>query len=156
METQVKDKKQKMQTTKFGPAVNTGEPITFRYGIPGFEQLRKFILRNLEKYPPFQLFCSLEENDLSMIVLNAKYLKELKDISIPRHELNKIGIDDPQNMDMYVILRVKPDSKQFVANTKAPLIINNSNQTGNQIIIEKDGLMSDYPLDINNQKNVDK
>jgi flagellar assembly factor FliW len=91
-----------------------------------------------------------------MIVLNAKYLKELKDITIPRHELNKIGIDDPQNLDMYVILRVKPDSKQFVANTKAPLIINKSKQTGNQVIIEKEGLMSDYPLDITNQKNVDK
>lgn len=153
METKVKNKQKKNRMSKFGPVEKASEPITFKYGIPGFEHLSKFIFQDLVNYPPFQIFRSLEEDDLSMIVLNAKYLKDLEGLKIPNNELQQINADSQKDIDMYVILRVKAENKQFVANTRAPLIVNKSNNLGNQIVIEKEGLLTDYPIQVAGQSD---
>ncbi|MCF7885855.1 MAG: flagellar assembly protein FliW [Candidatus Marinimicrobia bacterium] len=155
METKTKNKDLKKDSTKFGPVSNTSQTFLFRFGIPGFENLQKFVFQSLDKYPPFQLFRSVEETDLNMLVLNAQYIKELEKIEIPHQELNKIGAEDKNQIDMYVILRVRPNTKQFVANTKAPLIVNGAQNLGNQIMLEdEEGLSSAFPLAISKNKSV--
>ena len=147
------DQKTKQETTKFGPVSRTSPTYNFRFGIPGFENLQKFVFQDLEQYPPFQLFNSVEQEDLSMLVLNAKYIRKLKDLTIPGYELEQIGTSNQDKIEIFVILRVDPATKQFVANTKAPLIINPHNKLGNQIIIEGQDLESAYPLEISKEND---
>ncbi|HMA62448.1 MAG TPA: flagellar assembly protein FliW [bacterium] len=147
------DQQTKQETKNFGPVSNISPTYNFRFGIPGFENLQKFVFQDLEKYPPFQLFKSQEQEDLSMLVLNAKYIRKLKDLSIPGHELEQIGSKNQDEIEIFVILRVDQATKQFVANTKAPLIINLQNKLGNQIIIEGQDLESAYPLEISNEND---
>ena len=153
METKVKDKQKTTESTNFGPVENTTPIINFKYGIPGFENLSKFVLQDLKNYPPFQLFRSVEEDNLSMIILDTKYLKELDNLKIPRNELRKIGSPSQDEIKTYVILRINPATKQFVANTRAPLIVNKSKHLGDQIIIENQGLRTDYPIEVAQQSS---
>jgi len=140
----------KKSPTFFGPVEKTGKPVKFHYGIPGFETLCDFTFEDLKDYPPFQLFRSLEEPELGMIVLNARYLKPFKSVMIPKGELHKINAKHQRDIEIYVILRVKPQTKQFVANTKAPLIVNKRRRKGNQIILENRDLQGEYPLKVAN------
>ncbi len=148
-EVQYQQAKQKTPTL-FGPVEKIGKPINFHYGIPGFENLCEFTFEELKDYPPFQLFRSLEEPELGMIVLNARYLKPYQNVSIPKGELHKINAEYQKDVEIFVILRVKPQTKQFVANTKAPLIVNKQCGQGNQIILDHKNLQGEYPLKVAN------
>ena len=43
--------------------------INFENGIPGFEELTKFIVVPLKEHTPFQVFQSLEEPPIAMLVI---------------------------------------------------------------------------------------
>ena len=54
--------------------VNEENLIHFDYGIPGFEELKKFAIVDIEEYNPFLLLHSVEDYNIAMIVLNAGLL----------------------------------------------------------------------------------
>ena len=47
--------------------------IDFDNGIPGFEELSKFIILPLKEYPPFLVFQSLEAPPIAMFVIPIHY-----------------------------------------------------------------------------------
>ncbi len=119
---------------------------TFKYGLPGFENLNEYRLEDLEDYPPFKLFKSCEDDNISMIVIDGELLEIFPEIQIPKKELIKLEISDSINTQIYIILRIDEDTKEFVANTKAPLILNTDNGLGNQIILESKILSVKHPM----------
>ena len=54
--------------------INDENIINFEYGLPGFEDLKKFTIVDIEDYNPFLLLHSIEDHNIAMIVLNAGML----------------------------------------------------------------------------------
>ncbi len=136
-----------MLATKELPDVAEQQVVVFKYGIPGFEDVKEFYLEDIEEYPPFKMFQAKEYEDIAMIVINAQLLSSYEYMKIPSAELRKLDIKDPNNVEMYVILRANQEEQQFTANTKAPIIINLSNMRGNQVILDSNQLSSQNRLD---------
>jgi len=127
----------------------TGSSTTykFEYGLPGFENLSEFEFRNLDEFPPFKLLQSTDMPDISMIVLDGSLLNVFENVSFPKHEMNILGLENREYLRIFVILRIEEETKHFVANTKAPIILNTYTGFGKQIILDSPGLSEDYKLD---------
>ena len=127
----------------------TGSSTTykFKYGLPGFEHLSKFEFKDLDEFPPFKLFQSIEMPEISMIVIDGSLLNIYEGISFPKHEMNILELENRQYLRTFVILRINEETKHFIANTKAPLILNTYSGFGKQIILDNPNLSEDYKLD---------
>ncbi len=121
--------------------------FNFEYGLPGFEHLSEFEFKNLDDFPPFKLFQSTELPDISMIVLDGSLLNIYNDVSLPKNELRNLEIEEKRYMRLFVILRIDEITKHFVANTKAPLILNTYTGSGKQIILDHPKLSEEHKLD---------
>ena len=128
--------------------VNEENLINFDYGLPGFEDLKKFTILDLEEYNPFLLLHSVEDQNIAMIVLNAGQLDLEDDLHIPEENLKELKDGDDHELGIFLILKIMDSGKEITANTKAPVLINFQNQKGRQIILENEKLSMDYSITI--------
>jgi len=122
--------------------------IQFRYGIPGFEFLTKFLIAEVEGYAPFQILKSTEEPSMSMLILDVNFIRTSTELNIPTKELKKIDISHTgdSKMEVYAILKYDKDSQAFTANMKAPIVVNSTALLGQQVILENENLTVNHPL----------
>lgn len=121
--------------------------INFDYGLPGFEDLKKFTIVDIEDYNPFLLLHSVEDHNIAMIVLNAGQLDIEVDLKIPKEKIKELKNGNDE-LGVFLILKVIDDEKNLTANTKAPIVINFHNKKGRQIILDNENLSMDYPITV--------
>jgi flagellar assembly factor FliW len=122
--------------------------IDFKNGIPGFENLSKFLIVPLKEYPPFQVFQSLEEPPIAMLVVPVQYFENEQEINIEMSDLNQIRAENQNETEVYIVIKMSQEKKQFTANTKAPIVINPKELKGCQVILENPNLEIEHPLDL--------
>ncbi|MBT7790614.1 MAG: flagellar assembly protein FliW [Calditrichaeota bacterium] len=122
--------------------------IQFRYGIPGFEFLTKFLIAEVEGYSPFRVLTSIEKQDFTMLILDVNFISSQIEMKIPKKELKKININgsDDSEMAVYAILKYDKASQAFTANMKAPIVVNSEALVGQQVILDDDRLSVNQPL----------
>ena len=128
--------------------VNEENLIHFDYGIPGFEELKKFAIVDIEEYNPFLLLHSVEDYNIAMIVLNAELLDLEENLEIPEKKLKELNNNEEHEVGVFLILKITGTDKQITANTKAPVLINFQNQRGRQIILDNENLSMDFPITV--------
>ena len=128
--------------------VNEENLIHFDYGIPGFEELKKFAIVDIEEYNPFLLLHSVEDYNIAMIVLNAGLLDLVENLEIPEKKLKELNNNEEHEVGDVLILKITGTDKQITANTKAPVLINFQNQRGRQIILDNENLSMDFPITV--------
>jgi flagellar assembly factor FliW len=132
-----------------GMNIEQRKVIKFTYGLPGFEELTKFEVEDLKDYQPFSVLQSLEETDISMLILDVRYLKICDQIKISFDELKRIGVYSDnigENIKIYVILKIDEEKQILSANVKAPIVINTEKRLGGQIILDDKNLPVEYIL----------
>jgi len=110
--------------------------ITFPEGLPGFENLRKFVLLNkAENDIPFQWLQSIDDFDLAFVVIDPYAIVGNYDIDIDDNEIEVLEIADINKILIYSIVVVPENIKDMTANLKAPIIINTENMKGKQVVL---------------------
>jgi flagellar assembly factor FliW len=122
--------------------------IDFDNGIPGFEELSKFIILPLKEYPPFQVFQSLEAPPIAMFVIPIHYFESKQEIKINKVDLEQIEAKSQDDTNVYFVIKMSQEEKKFTANTKAPIVINPKILKGSQIILDNPNLQIEHPLDL--------
>jgi len=115
-------------------------------GLPGFEHLHTFVLAELEGYAPFCAFQSVDQPEISMLVIDAKLLNIWKGIDLPPRELQILGLEKTGESEQYVILKVDQGTQEFTANIKAPIVFNPESGAANQVILDNASLSVEHPL----------
>jgi len=131
------------------PTYATDNAIYFKYGIPGFESLTRFLIKEMPEYSPMLLLQSVEEPEVSLIIADPAIFQIEKILNIPAENKNKLKIQSDSEMNLYVILSFDSQSQQFTANLKAPIIINKILNQGQQVILDDPTLEINYHLFIN-------
>ena len=85
--------------------------INFDYGLPGFEDLKKFTIVDIEDYNPFLLLHSVEDHNIAMIVLNAGQLDIEVDLQIPKEKIKELKNGNDE-LGVFLILKVIDDEKK--------------------------------------------
>ena len=140
----------KLTTKHFGLIeINEKGIINFPEGIPGFEEVKKFVLLgNASQDNPFLWLQSVDRPDLAFVIIDPKIFNPDYIVDVDDSEVEILDIKDNEKVLVYAIVVIPEDPTKITANLKAPVLINTMNNRGKQVTLEKGNyLIRHYILD---------
>jgi flagellar assembly factor FliW len=112
--------------------------ILFKGSIPGFENLKKFALLALDDTKPVQWLVSLEDDTISLPVLDPWMVRTDYSVNIPEDIISFLEIKNQEKLLIMSVVRI-PDAKpeSMTINFAAPIFINLENNFAMQYIPQK-------------------
>lgn len=136
-----------IQTTRFGSIhLKKEDFVVFPEGILGFGDLRRFVLLD---DPADEIFAWLQSSEMPQIafpVLEPELFVENYQLNLTRHDLELLGATEPKGLRAFSIITIPEDPTQMTANLKAPVVINVSQRTARQIVLQDNNLAIREPL----------
>ncbi len=114
------------------------EIIYFEKGIPGFDNLKKYIIKEVENDSPFNILQSVEDKDIGFIIISPFFIHNDYEVKLSEEIIKKLNIENPEDVLLYSIVTLNSKVEDITANLKAPLVINIKNKKGEQYIIDKE------------------
>jgi flagellar assembly factor FliW len=116
-----------LNTRQFGRVtIDEKNIITLPQGMPGFSDMKKFIILDHEDIRPFHSFQSIDEESLAFIIMDPYLFKTDYAVDIDPY-LKEMDWEGTGNDDLflYVIINASdPDPRRMTANLMGPLLIN--------------------------------
>jgi flagellar assembly factor FliW len=128
----------KLQTKYFGEIEVVGDKvITFPHGIIAFEDKKKYVLIDSEDEKlPISWLQSIDDPNLAFVVMDPFVFKKDYEFDIPQDAITELGIKEPEDVHILVILVIPENIRKMTANLLAPLVININTKQGKQVILD--------------------
>lgn len=129
----------KIQTSQFGEIELTDDRVlTFTKGIPGFEEMKKYVLLPADESSdsPFFFLQSIESAELSFFLVDPFSFFPEYDIKLEEQLVERLELEEPTDAIVLSTVSVTGDMKDATTNLKAPIVINNRKKLGMQIVLD--------------------
>ncbi len=148
--TAEKNKKMvKFETTRFGPvAVSEDKIIHFVHGIPGFKDVKRYILIDHDEDGVFRWLQAVDRPDVAFLLTNPVLFKSDYNIVLRNGELKSLGAKDPEHLVVFVMVCFDRENNTITLNLKGPVVLNSLNMRGIQLILDREDYQVDYPVPI--------
>jgi len=116
--------------------------ILFEEGLFGFEEYTKYIPLAVDEEDESGAMIylqSVEEENLSFLMMNPLVLKEDYAPVLKQEELHSLGVKDAGELAYYVICVIKETPQDSTINLKCPVAINVNTKQARQLILEEGG-----------------
>lgn len=127
-----------IRTKFFGDLeVLESQVIHFEEGLPGFDNLKDFIILNNTdtKDPvPFMWFQSVKEDDVTFVVTFPYFFDPQYELLIDDEIVSKLDIQSENEIGIYSIVKIEDRVEDMTVNLASPIIINSRNFKGLQYI----------------------
>ncbi|HGG0417951.1 TPA: flagellar assembly protein FliW [Clostridium sporogenes] len=120
--------------------------IYFEKGIPGFEELKKFIIFPVKDNDVFSVFHSIEKKDMGIIVTSPFNIEKEYEIQLEKEQIKRLKLQDEKDTLVLNTVTLSSDIDKITANLRAPIVINIKEKIGEQIIINSDKYKVKHPL----------
>lgn len=138
----------KIDTRQFGQIeIDEEKIVNMPIGIPGFREKKKYVFLQKEETIPFLVFQSLEDPNLSFVVLDPT--KIIPDYIIEQKDLESMVSWDfeKDEVSCFVIVTIpNGNPEKMTANLLAPLVINNRRKEGLQLVLQNSSYSHQYQL----------
>lgn len=114
------------------------EIITFEKGIPGFEEFKKYIIKDFLEESPFKLLQSIQDSELGFVIISPFEILNDYEVKISEEVMKNLTIDKEEEVLLYSIVSLNSDMEKITTNLKGPLVININKRLGEQYILDKD------------------
>lgn len=112
--------------------------IKFNKGIPGFEDLKKYIIMDIEENIDFKVLQSVEDKDIGFVVTVPFSFYEDYEVTINDDIIKRLEIENEEDVLILSIVTINEDVKKSTMNLQAPLIINMKTKLGEQYIDQRE------------------
>lgn len=119
--------------------------LDFPTGLVGFEQWQRFALIEVPDTPIKWLQC-LEEEGLSLPVIEPFLLVADYDFEIPDADVRLLRLTRPEDAQVLVVLTIREEVQQVTANLMAPIVINRRARRGRQLVLQTGQYPLRYPV----------
>ncbi len=127
-----------LNTRHFGEIeIGDNEIVTFKDGIPGFEDKKKFTLLTNSDNDAFCWLQSVEDTDLAFVLLDVMRIMPEYNPLINTNQIAEIG-DLDNNLLIYNVVVVPEKAEEMTVNLKAPIVINKDTRIGKQVLVNND------------------
>lgn len=126
--------------------------VFFKKGIPGFENLIRFKISEIENNEKFKIITSLEDS-VSFIAICPFDVYEEYEIDLDDEIIKELEIKTPTDVLILSILTLGGTMEKTTMNLKAPIVINVNNNLGKQHILQCETYHTKHPL-IRSEQNV--
>ncbi|MHB9922098.1 flagellar assembly protein FliW [Clostridium botulinum] len=120
--------------------------IYFEKGIPGFEELKKFIIFPIEDNEIFSVFHSVEKENMGIIVISPFNIEKDYEIKLEEKQREYLKLQSEKDALVLNTVTLNSDIDKITANLRAPIVINIKEKIGEQIIINSDKYSIKHPL----------
>ena len=126
-----------IMTRDFGKIeIAQSDIISFKAGIPGFENLEDFVLLPLADESPFIIMQSVSDPDVAFVTVEPGNLIQDYEFEISDKAEKELKIESVSNLLILNIITLKNHIKNSTANLSAPIVINLEEKLGKQIILD--------------------
>jgi len=132
-----------IQSTRFGELdIADTDIINFPHGIPGFPDQKTFVLVVSDPDSPFCFLQSATEAHLTFLLADPfAFFKEYEFV-LDDSVAEELGVSQEKPPQVFIIATMKHKLQDMTVNLLAPIVINEQNCVGRQIILDK----SDYGI----------
>lgn len=109
--------------------------VIFKKGIPGFDSLREFIIKDLEGNEKFKILES-RESEISFVTTNPFEIYSDYEVDLNDETIKELEIKRPEDVVILSIITLGRTLESSTMNLKAPLVINIKNNLGKQYIMQ--------------------
>ena len=136
-----------IDTDRFGSIeLKDTKVVRFPLGLPGFEDLREFVILEILESRPLYWLQSIENQHTCLPVIIPFEFIEDYFVRIRDCELEELSIEDKNDLFILNVVVIPEDIRQMTANLAAPIVINTKRGVGKQIIIDAKELPIRYPI----------
>jgi flagellar assembly factor FliW len=128
----------RVRTLRFGDLdVPEEEIVVFPAGLVGMPQWREFVLLRTADSGPFEWMQSLEEPAIAFLVADpAPFFPDYR-VPVRAADLAAIGLEDPAQGVVRVILTLAERAEETTANLKGPVVIHPKTRRAVQLVISE-------------------
>jgi flagellar assembly factor FliW len=133
------------QTLRFGTLeIREEDVLVLPEGLLGFSSCKRYVLLEDPEQAPFQWLQSLDNTDLSFIVVDPLAIKPDYRIQVPREEVEELNLGRPEDGRILVMIVVPADIARVSANLKGPIVLNSTTRLGKQIVLSDETYSTRY------------
>jgi len=134
-------------TERFGTIqINEDQIITFHQGIPGFEDIRTFVILPFENDIPFSYLQSVEDGNLAFIVADPFVFYKDYEFDLTAEAQEQLEIREQSEVLVLSIVTIMGDIRQATINLLGPIVMNTRLKIGAQIVLNNTKYQTKHPL----------
>ena len=129
---------QEVQTiqTRFGDfQISEDDVLTFRKGLPGFEQCRRFVLLSHETFGPLRCLHATDGTEATFLAVDPRDVIPDYTHALRSEEQAQVKAEEDTPLVWLALLTFSDDDAPS-ANLRAPIVINPASMLGCQVIVE--------------------
>lgn len=135
-----------INTSTFGELdVQEEKLLTFKGGIPGFEDLKRYVIIVLEQTQPFMWLQAIDE-DISLPVLSPFDMDPGYSPIVDDSVLTDLEVNNEEDLLVLVVSVIPQDVTKMTANMAAPILVNIENGYGMQVLAESGDYQIRQPI----------
>lgn len=136
-----------IETNKFGSFdTKDSKIIDFPSGLPGFEDLHKFIILEIGETNPIYWLQSTEDRSISLPVIITFEILDNYNIDIRDNDLEELQFESKNDLLIMNVVVIPTEIDKMTVNLAAPIIINAKHGIAKQIIIDATELSVRFPV----------
>jgi flagellar assembly factor FliW len=137
----------KINTSRFGELeVRREDILTLNDGLLGFENLKKFFVVDPGDSTLILWMQSTEDANVAFPMIEPKIFKPDYVAKLLPSDLNALQLESVKDAKIYTVLTIPKDVTKMTANLKAPIVINSTNKTTKQIILQDSKLPVQFEM----------
>ncbi|ABK61845.1 flagellar assembly protein FliW [Clostridium novyi] len=120
--------------------------IEFKKGIPGFNELKRFINFPIEDNEVFSVLHSIENNEIGFIVTSPFSIIKDYEINLDDSVIERLNIENEKDVLVLNTVTLHSKLENITVNLCAPIVINIKTKLGEQIILNNGKYQIKHPL----------
>jgi flagellar assembly factor FliW len=137
----------KVKSLKFGELEYCGQDIVrFDAGIPGFPNLKNFIILTSDEFQPFQYLQAVDDPPIAFPLINPNLLIKSYQVLLGPEDLKDLRGNDCEGLLIFSIVTIPERIEHTTVNLLAPVVINSKTMLAKQVIQNGSSYSVRHPL----------
>jgi flagellar assembly factor FliW len=120
--------------------------ITFKEGLPGFPQIRRFAVLEKNDIKPFQYLQALDDPPIALFIINPFIIDPTYEFRLTESDMEDVNSKNSTELTIYAVATIPDDPAQATINLMAPIVINDRDRCGKQVILHDSKYSVRHPL----------
>ncbi len=127
--------------------------ISFKEGLPGFPNLRRFTVLEMDELKPFQYLQALDDPPIALLVVNPFLVDAGYKFQLAESDMQEIRSREAEGVSVYAVATVPENPEDATLNLMAPIVINHRERLGKQVVLHQSSYQVRHPLFAGSKKD---
>jgi flagellar assembly factor FliW len=110
--------------------------LYFPDGLLGFEELKRYILVEVEEFRPFFWLLAVEEPEIGFAISDPQLFHRTHyEVPLSEADRDVLDLQGGDTISVFVIVSIQEGGRRISANLKGPVVLNTRNRLGKQVVI---------------------